>query len=527
MVAELVALVIFVIMFLLIVLDRIPRQWVTLGCGALMLVLVFGVCMHDGGAIWDTLNLSAFGQSTFWYGASESSGGINWSTIVFIAGMMVMVEGMGHVGIFRWLCLKLAKAVHYRTVPLLVCFMVMAAVLSMFIDSITVILFLAAVTAELGRTLRFDPVPMILAEIFCANLGGSATMCGDPPNIIIGTSLGLTFFDFLTNTGVIVLICLVATVVYFYFCFRRILRESESQRPTDITYPDAASAITDRRAFIACGAVFLLVVVLLVTHAQTELTVATIGCIAAVLMALATLCTSGGHAAAGLFAKVDYRTLLFFIGLFVVVSGLEDTGCLDVLAGWISRISGGHTAVMVAIIGCIAAVLMALATLCTSGGHAAAGLFAKVDYRTLLFFIGLFVVVSGLEDTGCLDVLAGWISRISGGHTAVMVAIILWLSAVCSAFVDNIPFAATMVPVIQSMSQSQGVDLSVLAWALSIGTDLGGSATPIGASANVVGTSVAAKNGHPVTWGTYCKYCAPATVLVITIAMVCLFVRYL
>lgn len=247
MVAELVALVIFVIMFLLIVLDRIPRQWVTLGCGALMLVLVFGVCMHDGGAIWDTLNLSAFGQSTFWYGASESSGGINWSTIVFIAGMMVMVEGMGHVGIFRWLCLKLAKAVHYRTVPLLVCFMVMAAVLSMFIDSITVILFLAAVTAELGRTLRFDPVPMILAEIFCANLGGSATMCGDPPNIIIGTSLGLTFFDFLTNTGVIMLICLVATVVYFYFCFRRILRESESQRPTDITYPDAASAITDRR----------------------------------------------------------------------------------------------------------------------------------------------------------------------------------------------------------------------------------------------------------------------------------------
>ena len=453
MVAELAALVIFVIMFLLIVLDRIPRQWVTLGCGALMLVLVFGVCMHDGGAIWDTLNLSAFGQSTFWYGASESSGGINWSTIVFIAGMMVMVEGMGHVGIFRWLCLELAKAVHYRTVPLLVCFMVMAAVLSMFIDSITVILFLAAVTAELGRTLRFDPVPMILAEIFCANLGGSATMCGDPPNIIIGTSLGLTFFDFLTNTGVIVLICLAATVVYFYFCFRRILRESESQRPTDITYPDAASAITDRRAFIACGAVFLLVVVLLVTHAQTELTVATIGC--------------------------------------------------------------------------IAAVLMALATLCTSGGHAAAGLFAKVDYRTLLFFIGLFVVVSGLEDTGCLDVLAGWISRISGGHAAVMVAIILWLSAVCSAFVDNIPFSATMVPVIQSMSQSQGVDLSLLAWALSIGTDLGGSATPIGASANVVGTSVAAKNGHPVTWGTYCKYCAPATVLVITIAMVCLFVRYL
>ena len=454
MTAQILAAVIFVGMFALIIMDKFERQYVTLGSAALVLVVVFGICMHSWDAIKNALNLGAIFRADFWYGASESaSSGVNWSTIFFITGMMIMVEGLGKSGFFRWLCLSLAKLAHYHVVPLLLCFMAMSAFLAMFIDSITVVLFLATVTLELAQILCFDPVPMILSEVFCANLGGAATMCGDPPNIIIGTSLGLTFFDFLTNTGVIMLICLVATVVYFYFCFRRILRESESQRPTDITYPDAASAITDRRAFIACGAVFLLVVVLLVTHAQTELTVATIGC--------------------------------------------------------------------------IAAVLMALATLCTSGGHAAAGLFAKVDYRTLLFFIGLFVVVSGLEDTGCLDVLAGWISRISGGHTAVMVAIILWLSAVCSAFVDNIPFAATMVPVIQSMSQSQGVDLSVLAWALSIGTDLGGSATPIGASANVVGTSVAAKNGHPVTWGTYCKYCAPATVLVITIAMVCLFVRYL
>lgn len=454
MTAQILAAVIFVGMFALIIMDKFERQYVTLGSAALVLVVVFGICMHSWDAIKNALNLGAIFRADFWYGASESaSSGVNWSTIFFITGMMIMVEGLGKSGFFRWLCLSLAKATHYHVVPLLVCFMAMAAFLAMFIDSITVVLFLATVTLELAQILCFDPVPMILSEVFCANLGGAATMCGDPPNIIIGTSLGLTFFDFLTNTGVIVLICLVATVVYFYFCFRRILRESESQRPTDITYPDAASAITDRRAFIACGAVFLLVVVLLVTHAQTELTVATIGC--------------------------------------------------------------------------IAAVLMALATLCTSGGHAAAGLFAKVDYRTLLFFIGLFVVVSGLEDTGCLDVLAGWISRISGGHAAVMVAIILWLSAVCSAFVDNIPFSATMVPVIQSMSRSQGVDLSLLAWALSIGTDLGGSATPIGASANVVGTSVAAKNGHPVTWGTYCKYCAPATVLVITIAMVCLFVRYL
>ena len=387
MVAELAALVIFVIMFLLIVLDRIPRQWVTLGCGALMLVLVFGVCMHDGGAIWDTLNLSAFGQSTFWYGASESSGGINWSTIVFIAGMMVMVEGMGHVGIFRWLCLKLAKAVHYRTVPLLVCFMVMAAVLSMFIDSITVILFLAAVTAELGRTLRFGPVPMILAEIFCANLGGAATMCGDPPNIIIGTALGYTFTDFIQNTGVIVGVCFVFVLLFFWLCFRKPLKASEAARPADAVCPAPATAIADRKAFIADVAVFLIAVALLVTHAQTELTVACIGVIVAALTLLVTVCTNGS------------------------------TGVKEVLRG--------------------------------------------VDYKTLLFFIGLFISVAGLEQTGVLKLIAQFISNISNGSIKAVIVIILLLSAVCSALIDNIPFAATMVPVIQSIAATQGMDLRV------------------------------------------------------------------
>ena len=228
------AIVIFVVMFGLIIWDRFPRHWVTLGGGAAVLLVVFGLCRHSWTDVWQTLNLSSFFHTDFWYRASESSGGINWSTIVFVAGMMVMVAGMAQGGIFRWLCLKIAGWVHYRTVPLLMCFMLVSAVLSMFIDSITVLLFLAAVTAELAQLLCFDPIPMILAEIFCANLGGSATMCGDPPNIIIGTTLGFSFSDFLANTGVIALICLAVTVLYFYFCFRRGLAESEKKRPADM-----------------------------------------------------------------------------------------------------------------------------------------------------------------------------------------------------------------------------------------------------------------------------------------------------
>ena len=201
MTAQILAAVIFVGMFALIIMDKFERQYVTLGSAALVLVVVFGICMHSWDAIKNALNLGAIFRADFWYGASESaSSGVNWSTIFFITGMMIMVEGLGKSGFFRWLCLSLAKLAHYHVVPLLVCFMAMAAFLAMFIDSITVVLFLATVTLELAQILCFDPVPMILSEVFCANLGGAATMCGDPPNIIIGTSLGLTFFDFLTNS---------------------------------------------------------------------------------------------------------------------------------------------------------------------------------------------------------------------------------------------------------------------------------------------------------------------------------------
>ena len=151
----------------------------------------------------------------------------------------------------------------------------------------------------------------------------------------------------------------------------------------------------------------------------------------------------------------------------------------------------------------------------------------KVDYKTLLFFIGLFVVVSGLEETGCLVLVANFIGKISKGNVYLMIGIIIWISAVASAFVDNIPFAATMIPVIQALTVSTGVPLDTMAWALSMGTDIGGSATPIGASANVVGTSVAAKSGHPVSWGKYCKYSVPATIIVMVISTVFIFIRYL
>ena len=153
-------------------------------------------------------------------------------------------------------------------------------------------------------------------------------------------------------------------------------------------------------------------------------------------------------------------------------------------------------------------------------------MYTHVDYKTLLFFIGLFISVGGLEQTGVLSVIADFIARVSGGNLTLIIAIILWVAAIASAFVDNIPLAATMIPVIKSMSSMLGIDVNILAWTLALGTDIGGNATPIGASANVVGTSVAAKSGYPISWGKYCRYAVPATLIVIVISMISLFVKY-
>lgn len=450
MVAQVLAVVIFVAMFLLIVIDKIERHIVTLACGLLTMVLVFGVAMQSMTAVLETLNVRSIFTLGFWYTAGsegESTSGINWATIIFILGMMVMVEGMAKAGFFRWLCMKLAKLVNYKPVPLFITFMIMSALLAMFIDSITVILFLAAVTVELANLLKFDPIPMIISEIFCANLGGSATMCGDPPNIIIGTSLEYSFADFLTNTGVIAGISLIVVIFYFYFVYRKQMASASSANIDISSLPEPREAITNKRDFVISSIIFGCAVVLLVSHSQTGLTVAFIGTV----IAIVTLLTAGKYA-------------------------LE--------------------------------------------------LLKKVDYKTLLFFVGLFMVVGGLEQTKVLEKIAAFIGDVSGGDIKLMVAIIIWISAIASAFVDNIPFAATMIPVVKSLAMMPGVSQDTLVWALSMGTDIGGSATPIGASANVVGISVAAKNGHMIGWGKYCKAAAPATIIVVLISMLVIFVRY-
>jgi len=274
-------------------------------------------------------------------------------------------------------------------------------------------------------------------------------MSGDPPNIIIGTSFGYTFADFAVNTGPIAWTGMIITLVFFYFAFRKILT---STQPGDSTssmerYPEPKEAITNPRLFKINTGIFILVVILIVTHAETGLSVALIGCVAAALTLIA-----------------------------------ATKKALHVIKG--------------------------------------------VDWRTLLFFIGLFICVGGLEETGVLEMLARYIGDASGGNLLLVIPLILWISAVASAIVDNIPFAATMVPVIANLSQTAGFPLTTLAWTLALGTDIGGNATPIGASANVVGTAIADREGYPISWGRFCKYAIPGMIMVVALCHLLLVIRY-
>jgi Na+/H+ antiporter NhaD/arsenite permease-like protein len=445
--SQILAISIFILMFIVIIIGKVHRFIPALIAAALVIIVIFLIVLRDTDLAVQVLNYEQLVLAKFWLPghAPLESRGVNWQTIIFIAGMMIMVESMAHAGFFQWLCLHVAKIAHYKVVPIMVSFMLLSGILSMFIDSITVLLFMTVVIIELARLLKFDPVPMIIATIFAANVGGSATMSGDPPNIIIGTALGLTFTDFIINTGPIAWAGLILGLGIFYFMFRKSLKSNGPVLQNNLPRP--GDAVRSRLLFIVNTLIFLLIIVLLVTHAQTGMSVGLIGVIAGILTLI-----------------ISFRNLRSIL--------------------------------------------------------------RRIDWRTLLFFMGLFVCVGGLEETGVLKILAEYIGNLAGGNILIVIPIILWVSAIASAVVDNIPFAATMVPVIANLSQASGFSLPTLAWTLALGTDIGGNATPIGASANVVGTAIAEREGYRISWGRFIKYSLPATIVVVALCWLCLILRY-
>lgn len=376
---------------------------------------------------------------------------VNWEALGLIFGMFILVAALTESGFFRWIGLHALRAAKFRAGRVFLLFCGLAAVLAAFMDSITVMIFMGSLALEVSRVLKVHPIPFLLGLITSANIGGSATMVGDPPNVIIGTALHLGFADFVVNVGPVALAVFAVNAGFFYLYYRR----KEFDRPPSLAEEDLAkhreldpfSAIKDLRLLRVSLTVFAFTVTLLVLHQLLDLVVAFVALLGATLV------------------------LIF-------------------------------------------------------GGKDMPELVTKIDWHTLLFLGGLFVIVGGLEKTGVLSDAARALGSVSGGNVALLLTLILWSSALLSMVLDNIPFAAAMVPVIRDLSLQTGIPLPHLAWFLALGTDIGGNGTPIGASANVVGLAVGEKGGVHVSWPEYLRVALPATLLSLAAANLLLLIRF-
>jgi Na+/H+ antiporter NhaD/arsenite permease-like protein len=380
----------------------------------------------------------------------------NWETILFIFGMMTVIETMNESGFFRWLGLHSARWVKLDPLKLFILFPFIAAFLSAFVDSITVMLFMSTLTLEVAAIIGINPLPLIFAEICAANIGGASTMVGDPPNVILGTYFQLSFMDFVKNTGLIAWIGFGVNTVFFIwfykgeiFSARKRLRQDPQWLEQQVNSLNPKEAIKDRRLFIVGLLAFFYVVIVLVTHHITHLSVAT---------------------------------------------------C--------------------ALTGALIAMLL--------GGHRMSKVLVNIDYPTITFFAGLFIIVGAMEHVGLLKMAAATVNTLSGGNFFIALSIILWVSAFGSSIVDNVPFAATMAPILKHMSETFGFSLLPLVWSTALGTDIGGNGTPIGASANVVAVANYERvTGKKIGWGYYCKACYPAMMVVVVVCNLLLYFFYI
>ncbi len=437
MTLQIIAIVIFILIYILLVMDKIHRTIVALW-GALLFaaIPIFTPKGVQMGLLTQTDLLKYE----------------NWEALGLIFGLFTLVAALRESGFFRWLGLSILKLARFDPLWVFLLFSATAAVLSAFMDSVTVMMFLAVLTIEVCGVLKINPVPFIITEITSANIGGTSTMIGNPPNIIIGTSLHLSFMEFVYNVGPIVLVSFFVNLGLFYLFYKNIFK-NRKQIAAEIHEKNKeinpASAITDPYLFRIGSMIFAVVILFLAIHNILGLSVAFIGILGASLVLLL-------------------------------------------------------------------------------GGEKMPEVIERIDWQTLIFFACLFVMVGGLEKTGVLESVARWTGSVSGGNLIVASLIILWFSAVTSALVDNVPFAAAMVPIVKDLAVATGMSMPILVWAMVLGVNIGGNGTPIGASANVVGLSVTEKRtGKKVSWGEYCKVAIPATLVATIACSVLMYLRYL
>lgn len=371
---------------------------------------------------------------------------IDFNTIGLLVGMMIIVNILKRTGVFEYLAIRAAKKAKGDPWKILVLFAIITALSSAFLDNVTTILLIVPVTLVITDTLDTNPIPFMFTEILIANIGGTATLIGDPPNIMIGSATGLGFVDFLVNLAPVVIVISFVVLFLLKLIYKDFLKAKDENKQK-IMKMDESITIKDKLLLKKSLIVLFLTILGFMVHAQFHLESATVAL--------------GGAALLLVISKIDPEEILF-----------------------------------------------------------------EVEWTTIFFFMGLFILVGSLVEVGVIDNLAKKMLELTKGNLFVTTLTILWVSAIASAFLDNIPFVATMIPLIKAMTASGQLDANPLWWALALGACLGGNGTIIGASANVIVTGIMAREGRPVSFMSFMRIGFPMMIVSIIISTIYLILFY-
>ena len=418
--AQIIAIVVFVAVMALVASEKVQRTIAALA-GAIVLIIL-GVIDFETGIHH-----------------------IDFNTIGVLLGMMLFVSVVKESGLFEFTAIKAAKIAKGDPWRIMVAFVLITAVLSALLDNVTTVLLVGPMTIVVCDLLEVNPVPYFLTEIMASNIGGTATLIGDPPNIMIGSAAHYSFFDFVAVDTPAVVIILIAIIFVWKFMYGRKMHVA-AEKQEKVMELEPRDYIRDSRLFKISITMIAIVAVMFFLHGALHLESSVIALSAAAIIML--------------ISKADIELCVF-----------------------------------------------------------------SVEWTTIGFFCALFMVVGGLAETGVINMLAQWLVDITGGNMFVLMLVILWASAIISAILDNIPFVATMIPVLLAI-EGTGVDVTPLWWALSLGACLGGNGTLIGASANVVLTSISARQGHPISFMQFTKVGFPMMIITVAIALVYMILRF-
>lgn len=372
-------------------------------------------------------------------------GYIDFNTIGVLIGMMLFVAVVKNSGLFEYIAIKAAKMAKGDPWKIMAAFIVITAFLSGFLDNVTTVLLVGPMTITIARMLRINPVPFLITQIFASNIGGTATLIGDPPNIMIGSAAGLTFIDFVANTGVVAIASIAVLLVIMKFLYGTKMK-ADAEAIESVANLDESKAIEDHGLLVKSVVMVVIVVFAFIFHSQ-------IG--------------------------VDTATIALTCAAVMMIIGRQDID--DIIS--------------------------------------------EVEWSTILFFTMLFVVVGGMVETGVIGELANVVLNVASGHQIIMMMILLWASALFSSVLDNIPFVATLIPLVTALGES-GVDIEPLWWAISLGACFGGNGTLIGASANVVLSGISNKHGYPITFATYTKVGFPVMIMTVVLSTIFLLLKF-